>query len=485
MDIHTQSEMAGSLSSRRREFYVGIATTVVILLWSLFSANEILSVISVLLGLTAFYYVAYCFLYGHMDPVLLTWACISPFGYYYLVYPQHHSIITFDRVVFILLFMTIVLHENKTTSILPTQARRAGLGWALFCLFAGIAAARSWNVLYAYRVWSDGFVLPSFLGWYILTRFEAKRYSSALHPLLCVMITAVAAIALTEAVTFQDIMPLGDTGLEVYGVVNAGFARVNGPFGFSQTVGMVGAYIFLLLLYLRHSIHGIWPSWRKVLHGMGLLAAAVCVILPFSRTLLVVCIMAFLMDAWITKSRKKYIYFFLIVIGCITIFMLLNMIFPYATETRTSLVNLWSRFAQWTQDMQLILQHPFFGVGLINSYNTLAQFTTVEFLGINSVDSPHNDFFSILVETGMLGFVPFMYAQYHLWRAVKEFWDPIAVPLHFRYLLFMLIIQWGHGMTFDTIYYGEINVWFVFVFCVIYRLATQRETKNHQEVLHG
>jgi O-antigen ligase len=93
--------------------------------------------------------------------------------------------------------------------------------------------------------------------------------------------------------------------------------------------------------------------------------------------------------------------------------------------------------------------------------------------GIQSVDSPHNTLGGILSETGIVGFVPYVFSQCLLVVAflrLKRKGGPEATVL-WKYFLYVFLGYWISGLTLASGYSSDLNLWFMFVCMAMYKYA--------------
>jgi O-antigen ligase len=86
------------------------------------------------------------------------------------------------------------------------------------------------------------------------------------------------------------------------------------------------------------------------------------------------------------------------------------------------------------------------------------------------LDWPHSNLASVLAETGILGFVPYVMTHILLLWAI---WQLRRLPsygwLVLRYQVYMFLTYWITGLTESTGLEPFVNLWYVFVITVCYK----------------
>src|SRR5229473_2086314 len=188
---------------------------------------------------------------GRIDGILLCWAAALPLGPYFLSFPRDHSLVTLDRVVILLAFLGLYFANTITLTAIPRVLRQAGLAVLVFTAVAAVSLRESPNVLNSAQNMLEGFVLPPLLGWCVIARFAVRGRLPTIHTAICISSIISAAVAAAEIVTGQDVLPNQGSGLDYAG---GGIPRPNGPFATNDTLALIGAVSFFLLLFLRAAV---------------------------------------------------------------------------------------------------------------------------------------------------------------------------------------------------------------------------------------
>ncbi len=436
-----------------------------------------------LLVLAVLFGVLLSVLRGRGEVLVLAWVLIFPLGYYFLSFPREHSLITLDRVFVAVLLVTTCFADHARVTPIPDTMRKSAVWWAVFLLFAVIAVPRAKTPLNSLRLWLEAFVFPALLAWYVLRYFEIRKHLSTLHILTCVMTLYVAAIGVGEIVTQQDLLPLPDGDIYVAGdtrgqlPTSGGFTdflvRPNGPFSTNNTFAMNGLVSLFFLLFLKQALRGQMPAWQSVLHRIGTSAALAETVMPFFRSVLVSLVVVLMVDMLYQHGRRRAMRAAAI-LGLASVFLLLRVTIPEAFEDRTDPANIYGRVAQQRQTIAMFFDHPLNGVGL-NNFNEAAQNSkyTAVYKDLESVDYPHNNLGAILVETGLLGFVPFVVSQglifMAFWKLSRE--NSADSKFAWKAFLFIFLCYWINGMSLTIAYFEDLNLWYMLVLSLVYKYS--------------
>jgi O-antigen ligase len=148
--------------------------------------------------------------------------------------------------------------------------------------------------------------------------------------------------------------------------------------------------------------------------------------------------------------------------------------------------NLYARIIQQRQTARIFVDHPLFGVGLMNFVEVAESnphYAPAALLGVESESHPHNNVGAILAETGIAGAVPYIASQVLLlmafWR-LRRTSDRGAFV--WKYFLYIFLSYWISGMALGAGYYGDLNMWFVFATMLLYKYGARGLT---EESAHG
>jgi O-antigen ligase len=417
-------------------------------------------------------------LHGKTENILVAWVLLFPLGYYFLSFPRDNPSFTFDRLVVGVLLAGMLFAGRTKAASTPVPLRQSALAWAFFILAVALSFLQLRSVPSLLRVLVDAFILPPLLGWYVIRSFRVRAHLVALHLVICLVAAYLAAIGIAEILTGEDIFPVGQ---EIYkaGLTDLIF-RPNGPFAADQSYGLIGLISFCFLLFLWRALPQKPPNWHRAIHAVGVVAAAMTALLPLFRS---IAISLLLIASWDIYSRRKRAALpWLLGFGaCIAALLVTaNIYFPEIIQERVlSLENVYGRVAQQRQTFELFSSHPLLGVGFSNFTRAAGQLTdSATYLDVAALDAPHSNFGAVLAETGLLGFVPYFLSQILLLRA---FWkmrtrDTVDARFVWKMFLYVFVSYWFTGLSLTSGYYLDVNMWFLFAVCCIYKYGLTEDS---------
>jgi O-antigen ligase len=276
-----------------------------------------------------------------------------------------------------------------------------------------------------------------------------------------------AAVAAAEIVTGQDLLPIGGVAAASYG----GIIRPNGPFESNDSLALIGAVSLFFLLFLRSGLGTKLSTARRMLHFVGLVSAIGMALMPLFRSVLITLVLALIIDTfWERGAARRAWRLALIGVSAGAIFMM-AVFAPEVFEDRSSAGNVYGRFAQFVQSIQVFKEHPLLGVGLMNFHNYVVGEPryVATYNGVESVDWPHDNLAQVLTETGILGFVPYVLSQILLLRCMWLFRRlNHSGYLAWRYFVYLFLTYWITGLS-ESSGYGPLNLWYMFVVAVIFK----------------
>lgn len=428
-----------------------------------------LGLIGIVVGIGVVVYLLATVLSGTVGPTILTWVLIFPLGYYFLSFPRERSIITLDRVLVIVLLLATGFASQRKSDPLPPPLRRCAIAWLVFLLSAAASLIHTSNLIVSAKLLIDSFCLPALLGWCVLRTFDIRRYATALHTVACVMAFYAMCIGVAEEIVKEDLLPLPGSGIGFAGSLT----RPNGPFSTPDSLALIGAITFFLLLFLRSTMKEPLPLWRTLLHGTGVFASLAMALMPMFRAVYIGLLVPLLVETWMTRNvRRKMAGVALLMICAITV-MLVSVFAPDTFEDRSQPGNIYSRMAQQRQTLQVFLAHPVLGVGLGQFTDTVQGDTRylASYQGIGAPESPHNNLGQIATETGLLGFVPYIISQIYLIitfrnASQRRSRDSQIVWKSFLYLFLCCFIQ---GMTASSSFNSDVSLSYIFAISIFYK----------------
>jgi len=410
-------------------------------------------------------------LFGRLDFILMGWVLLFPLGYYFLSIPRERSVFTLDRALLGTCIVAIAF-TPRVRRTLPTPMRTAAIWWVFF-LFAAFTSLRNMdNALGASKEVIDAFILPGVLGYYVWRNFPVRSKLSQLHALSSLMCVYVSAISVAELLRGEDLLPLpaaimfsDETGM---------LQRVNGPFATNNSLGLIGLISLFFLIFLRRAIGTRMPGWQRVLHVAGLASALTMALSPMFRSIAITLVFIGVLEACWSRSVKVRLTIAGVALAGGASFALLHVAFPEFFQSRVSdISDLYGRIAQYNQTWVLFKSYPLNGVGLANYATVADSVPSAYYRGVESVGSAHNTLASILVDTGLVGFLGYFLAQVYFFTA---FWrlHLLGTPqakLATRFALYIFLSYWFTGMMLTSGYYSDLNLWYLFTMAVVYKFA--------------
>ncbi len=411
--------------------------------------------------------------FGRLDWLLPLWVLVFPLGYYFLSFPREEkTIFSFDRFIVGLLIVGTVMGVKSSTT-LPLSLRRAGTAWFFFLLAAVCSLRMMANPLGASKMVFDSFIFPGLLAWYVIKNFDVRRWLPVLHAVVCVMAIYVAAIGAAELITGQDFLEL-PAAVFFSPEQTGGFARVNGPFQTNDAMGLIGLITLCLLFFIRSAMDKPLSRMQRFLHVAGVACAFASAVMPMFRSMVITVIVLLLLELYFRRSFGRRLAtaaaLFSLFLGVLAI----KEFDPQWYESRVKGPdNLYARLAQQKQTLDLFMRHPINGVGLGNFLTAVVEVPRASFRQTDSVNSAHNNLASVLAETGLFGFIPYLVAQVLFLRAfyqLRQRRTPASLQA-WRYLLYIFLCYWISGLTLTAGYYSDLNMWFMFCVALIYKHA--------------
>lgn len=414
----------------------------------------------------AFLWIASGAFRGESARILLCWAAVFPLGYFFVSFPREQAIVTLDRLVVLLVFLALFLGKRDLLTPVPGTLRKAALAWLLFAVLAGISAFGSPNFLNAARALFDSFLLPILLAWCVIAHFDIRRHLPALHTAVCVSSMISAVIAGAEILLSQDLLSVGAPAASYAGII-----RPNGPFESNDTLSLIGAVSLLFLLFLRSGLGPTLTLGRKALHFSGLAAALGMALMPMFRSVVLTLVLLLLIDIFWERGIARRAWRIALILSFVGTVFLAGLLAPQILQDRSSGDNVYGRVAQFQQNMRVFAENPLWGVGFLNFHEYVVGEPryVATYLGVSSVDWPHDNLLAVLTETGAVGFVPYVLAQIFLFLAIwrLRLW-PGSGSLAWKCGVYLFLAYWITGLT-ESSGYGPLNLWYAFVLAALYK----------------
>jgi hypothetical protein len=409
---------------------------------------------------------------GQFHYVVPLWVAFYPYCYSLCSFPQEQPIFTVDRgLILMLVFeMLIVSRQGFAAIPLTRDVLISGYIWGLYLLvcFLSLALRSPSNELGLYRLLVEGMVMPAVLGLYAICYFPVIEDLRKLHICACILALGLFITGLIELTTGIDLFPWG--GSEPL-FTETHLRRADGPFEQQVVLSVVGILAFFFILYLGRLTSNDRPTWLTLLHKAGCLAALGAALLPLNRGLIVALVPIAIIDTCARRplvSRRAWAAFFSLALLAILSAKLLN---PLLYEERiASPDNVYQRIAQHQETLRVFREYPFFGVGfaLYHDYASQNPRYLASWKGIESMTVQHNVLMTVLTDQGIIGLLLYCSSQAFLIRAMWRIRKPF--PRGWLAFLYCVLIYQLIGMDYATVYFPDINLFYVLVLGVIYQV---------------
>lgn len=524
MHIHQQSENASFLPLRLRQsaallFAVAfIAAALAAKLCSAGSYREAAVVAAIAVGAALLVRLPIS-----TESFVIIWFATAPLASFYIRFPTDRSVITYNRVVFALLAVALILKwrrvaasaqaagkpavESSAFSGGGATERRASfpvskfeIAWALLAVLAlASAMAHSDNVAYATRMAADTFWLPLFA-------FHVARNHLDLRGRGNLLVLAGIALALFLFATGAFEFATGSDLLAYKGseIVREGERRVNGPFASDSSYAIICLLLFLFLRAAPKLFRVRLDRAARLVYGCALAGAAAGALMPMFRAVAIALVVCW-MVLWLTERRgrrprgrfalaRRIRLDPLVVMVLVIMIALVGWTATMATSIAGSRLadprTAYGRLATWKAAAEIALDNPIFGVGLGNYpeyYDRVRHEEDEpieEVLETRASRDPHSNVLWIAAELGLIGIALYVAANVWLfligWRALKR---AASGPQRTAAGCFLALVAgyWIPGLTLASGYYSDLNLCFFFLLGVLSNpLFAPRQSFNQQ-----
>jgi O-antigen ligase len=284
----------------------------------------------------------------------------------------------------------------------------------LYCGFLVLTAANflwlSDYPLHALRTWTGGLVLPFAV--YLIAR-ESLQTETARQKTLTALVMLglmLGVMGVTEQLLHIDWFRTGSAiRLAVDG---SPWLRVNGPYRFPETLGLVSVLLFAFLLFQVRSGHNRSRNMSALL-VTSLLLLALTAVFTFFRlfTLLVLASLAI----WIVLvggKRVRRVAAVSVTVLMLAVILLAGRIASSALyqDRVADLSNVYARLATLKAGWQISRAHWLQGVGFVNFPRVISQHPPVTVHGVSAVVYPHNSYIQFAAELGFGGLLLYLAA---------------------------------------------------------------------------
>jgi hypothetical protein len=410
---------------------------------------------------------------NYIDKLVVCWLALSPYLYYYLVFPEHTPVITPDRIlVFILCIFMCIACRSVRLDLIPNDARLSAYFWILYLLVCVISLRNhpiTHELFGSYRLLLEGLVFPFIVGIYAMLFFDLKKNLYMLHSCICLLSLGICVISVIEFITGQNIFPWAGSGEYITGTFTQ-VMRPDGPYEQPAILSAIGVLLFFLVTYLRTLMPAKPGAKRKIIHEIGLWCSLVAALAPLDRGVVIILGIIAFIDIFPGRRIVPYRIWGILFGGIVLLALFARVAYPdiYADRT-TDTGNIYQRLAQNKETIQVIQQHPFLGVGLsyYNYFVSQDPQYLVRWHGVESMNVQHNLIMTVVSEEGLVGGLFFVCSQIFMirgmWRARRK--------NRKGWLIFTYCISsyWLLGMDFALNYYADVNLIYLFIIGLLYQ----------------
>ena len=336
---------------------------------------------------------------------------------------------------------------------------------SVFLIFIGITLSIIFNnnALIGLGILKGWFILPILFSFFLLTQINTLQYLNKIFASIYFSSVLVASIAIAyklfNIITYDNRLTafyLSPNYLAMYlangvffGVYFLSNAYNENKFSKKTLYYLLTLSLILLPIYYTYS----YGSW-------------IAIFLSLLITLL------------ITKPKKKYLFFLILIILLGFLFILqFNSEKFYSLAHFSDRSSLASRQTIWQVSTDLIKQKPFLGIGPGNfqeSYLSM-QKNYPPYLEW-AVPEPHNVFLAFWLQTGLVGFAGFLMILFFIFKTLFLFIKNKKDAAFATPLLGFFIYTILHGLI-DTTYWKN-DLAFLFWICTFLSLSLHRVTKK-------
>ena len=420
-------------------------------------------------------WLAISFVRGRSHYVVPIWVAFYPYCYSLFLFPQDRPIFTVDRglIVVLIIEMLFVSRQGLLAVPLTRDVLVSGYIWGLYLLvcFLSLALRAPSNELGLYRLLVEGMLMPALFGLYAIRYFPVMEDLRKLHICACILALGLFTTGFFELTTGIDLFPWG--GSEPL-FTQTNLRRADGPFEQQVVLSVVASLTFFFILYLGRVTSSDRSTWLTLLHKAGCLASLGGALLPLNRGLIIALIPIAIIDSCVRNrmvSRRTWAAFFSLVLLAALATKVLD---PLLYEERVaSPDNVYQRIAQHQETLRVFREYPFFGVGFAQYHDFASQNPRymARWRGIDSMTVQHNVLMTVLTDQGIVGLVLYCSSQAFLilamWRIRKAF------PLGWLAFLYCVLIYLLIGMDYATVYFPDINLFYILILGVIYQVQSR------------
>jgi O-antigen ligase len=350
--------------------------------------------------------------------------------------------------------------------------------WGMFVCGAAFSLINvpSEQLLFASRTLIDAFILPLMLGWTIYKSFRVREHLLWLRTVVCIVSIYLMIIGSLEMITGQDLLPQsGANGAWYAGEGLLQIVRPDGPYANTGTFSTVGMINLFLLLFFRRAMPKV-P--RSPFYWLGVVASIVVSLMTLTRGVIVAFAVILLIEVWRAHELKERILRVTCMLGLLAVIAIALAYAPIeVVQERSDSANFFARVAQQSQSFRIFRDHPFAGVGLTNfsgAAETNSRYAAA-FAGVEAVETTHNFLAEVVVDTGLLGAIPFLISQILIFRLFHKLNTsaPVSGGLVYSYFIMIFAAFWVMNMDVGLGIYSDLTLWFAFALSILFKYAVE------------
>ncbi|HEX8090285.1 MAG TPA: O-antigen ligase family protein [Blastocatellia bacterium] len=447
-----------------------------------------------------------------VESILITWFATTPLAYFYIRFPVDKSIITYDRAVFALVAVMILVGLRRaggprSGAALPgawpplhgeeagQRAIRSGraappftgvsvsrfeVAWALLSVLAlASAAVKSGDVAYATRIAVDSFFLP-------LAAFHVARHHFDVRGRAGSLMIGAIMLALFLFITGAFEFASGANLFQYKGseLVRERELRVNGPFASDTSYTIICLLVAVFLRAAPAMLRVRLDRLARLLYALAQGAAVIATLLSLFRATAIALVICWLILRRLESrgsaargERDAHAHWPMsrgpLLIVTIAIAAGIIMLGPSSIGRRiTDPRNAFGRLATWEAAAVIAVENPLFGVGLTNYHDYFHAKYNWEDESVESVlharaaDSPHSNLLWIAAELGLVALALYLMANVYLFfMGVRAMWKADGSQRRAAAACYLTLVAayFIPGLTLASGYYSDLNLYFFFM----------------------
>jgi O-antigen ligase len=263
-------------------------------------------------------------------------------------------------------------------------------------------------------------------------------------------------------------------------VAEGGLARLRSIYPSPNNVGLYLGRLWPLLV-----AGALWGTDRKrrVLCGLAALPVTLALVLSFSRGALLLGLpLAWVVMAALAGGRYRWVALAVVLLGALALVPLMR-VPRFSSLFELESGSTFFRIELWRSSLQLIEEHPWFGVGpggFQAAYRT--RYILPSAWQEPNLEHPHSIYLDHWARMGVLGVSAGIVAQIAFWRGL---WQALAARTAPRGLLIGLagsmVALLAHGLVDNTVFFPDMALTFFLTLAVLGLVHGQRRERSTQE----